>query len=117
MSKIRLLQSGLVVFAAIMLSGCVSMPGGIAPSTTPIEGRKYQILGPVTDTDSCSRLFGFIPISGVNTIHDAVEGAKQKRGADALIEVSVEYYTQYWFPIFIRHVTKVEGVAIRFDRQ
>jgi len=115
MRKVGLLQLGLVVLMAGILSGCVSMPGGIAPSSTPIEGRKYQTLGYVNDTSSCSKLFGFIPISGANSIRDAVQGAIQKSRADALIEVSVDYYTQFWF-VFIRHVTRVEGMAIRFER-
>ena len=32
--------------------GCAHTPGGIAPSTMPIDGRKYVVLGPAKATSS-----------------------------------------------------------------
>ena len=103
--------SGLLLW----LTGCMSLPGGVAPSNTPIEGRKYQVLGRTAATDSWIGLFGFIPIWGSNRISNAMDAAIRKKGGDALIEVTVDCYFQYWI-LFTRMATRVEGVAIRFER-
>lgn len=99
---------------AVMMSGCACMPGGISASTEPIQGRKFLNLGRVRNTDSRVTLFGIIPVSGSNSIRDAVDAAIRKRGGDAMISVSVESYTQYWI-LFVRHVTRIDGDVIKFQ--
>jgi hypothetical protein len=106
---------GVMGVATFFLTGCATMPGGIAASSTPLEGRSYQILGYTAATDSSVKLLGFIPISGGNHIRDAVRSAARKAGGDALIEVTVEAYDQYWI-LFSRHITRVDGIAIRFTK-
>ena len=107
---------GLSATAALfLLGGCAHFPGGIAPSNTPIEGRKYKVLGPVKATDSCVSLFGFLPISGSNSTRAAIKAAIDSRDADAMIDITVECYDQYWI-LFTRHITAVYGKAIMFDR-
>ena len=101
-------------FAAVLLAGCAHVPGGITDSTTPIDGRKYVRLGRVSRTDSHILLLGILPISGANNTRDAVNAANRSKGADALIEVTVESYFQYWI-LFTRLATRVEGEAIRFQ--
>jgi hypothetical protein len=107
-----------LVFALTMafLAGCAHMPGGIAPSTTPIEGREYRVVGRAGATDSHILLFGILPIRGSNSIRDAVNAAIAKYGADALIDVTVESYSQFWL-ILTRNVIRVEGLAIRFEHR
>ena len=84
MSKlIKGITLGLTGLAVCFMAGCATMPGGVAASSTPLEGRSYQIL-------KCT-------------------------GGDALIEVTVEGYSQYWI-LFTRDVTRVEGIAIRFTK-
>ena len=100
---------------AVTICGCACIPGGIASSTEPIDGRKYINLGRVSDTDSKITLFGIIPISGSNSIRDAIDAALQKRGGDAMIGVTVESYTQFWI-LFTRRVTLIEGDVIKFQR-
>ena len=102
--------------AILLVAGCSHLPGGISDSTTPIDGREYDELGLVNTTDSRVLLFGFIPISGSNSIRAAMEKAIRAKGADALIEVTVESYNQFWI-LFTRDVIKVEGRAIRFKRR
>lgn len=104
-----------IATAACLMTGCVTRPGGIAASSTPLEGRSYQVLGYTAATDSCVKLFGIIPLSGGNHIRDALKSAAHKAGGDALIEVTVESYDQYWI-LFSRHITRVEGFAIRFTK-
>ncbi len=100
--------------AALLLAGCAHFPGGISDSTTPINNRKYVKLGRVAKTDSYVLLLGILPVTGSNTIREAVDAAIRSRGADALIDVTVESYFQWWI-LFTRHVTRVEGEAIRFQ--
>ncbi|MFP4027447.1 MAG: hypothetical protein ACLFWL_06635 [Candidatus Brocadiia bacterium] len=88
-------------------------PGGVAPSTTPINGRSYRKLGPTSATDSYVLLFGFLPIKGSNATSTAVEAAKRKQGADALIDVTVDGYFQWWI-LFTRHAIEVRGTGIQF---
>ena len=102
-----------VVLLAGFLAGCAHLPGGIAPSTTPINGRTYTNLGHVTRTDSLILLFGIIPISGSNSTPDAIRECISSRGGDAMIEVSVEAYYQFWI-LFTRLATRVDGQVIRF---
>ena len=107
--------TGLLLLAVIVImTGCAHAPGGIAPSTTPINGRDYRVIGKTGATDSHILLFGFLPIRGSNSLRPAINAAKLKCGADALIDVTVESYTQFWL-ILIRNVIRVEGLGIRFE--
>lgn len=112
---LRGMTLGLVGVAACFMAGCATMPGGVAPSNTPLEGRSYSILKRTSGTDSRICLFGIFPISGGNHIRDAINDATQRVNADALIEVTVEAYHQYWI-LFSRDVTRVEGIGIRFTK-
>lgn len=100
--------------AALALAGCITAPGGVAPSNVPLEGRSHRVIGETSGSDSAIRLFGILPISDSNDIRDAIEDAKRKVGADALIEITVDTYTQWWV-IFTRHATRVQAVGIESD--
>jgi hypothetical protein len=106
---------GIVGLVACFVTGCRTAPGGIAPSSTPLEGRSYTVLGYTESTDSRICLFGILPVSNHNSIRDAVEDAQKRVNADALIDVTVEGYSQYYI-IFSRDVTRVEGIGIRFTK-
>ena len=105
----------LAVIIVPLLSACIYRPGGIAPSNIPLEGRSYRIVGETASTDSAIRLFGILPVSGSNSIRQALDAAIRQRSADALIDITVEGYTQFWI-LFSRHITAVRGTAIQFDR-
>ena len=107
-----------VLFAALSLlllfaAGCAHIPGGIAPSTMPIDGRKYIVLGPAKATSSAVYLFNFIPVSGSSSLREAKTSAIRSQGADALIDVTAESYSQFWI-LFSKSTIMVEGTAIRF---
>ena len=104
----------LPVIAISMLSACIYRPGGIAPSNIPLDGRSYRVVGETSSTDSAIRLFGIIPVSGSNSIREALDAAIRQRSADALIDITVENYTQFWI-LFTRSVTAVRGTAIQFE--
>ena len=103
----------LLILGAIVAS-CTHTPGGIAPSNTPIDGREYIVLGSAVETDSLIRLLGIIPLSDPNDISDAVNEAIKQHGGDALIDVTIEGYSQWWI-LFTRDVTEVKGNVIRFQ--
>lgn len=103
----------LVAVMTFLLVGCASMPGGIAPSNTPLHAKSYNIIGPTSATDSRFAILGIIPITGSNSTRDAVDKAKENISADALIDITVESYTQF-FILFSRTVTRVEADGIRF---
>ena len=106
---------GLLGMGVFLFTGCSTMPGGIAASSTPLEGRKYTVLERTTATSNCIRLFGIIPISGSNNTRSAVDKAARYVGGDALIDVTVEGFYQHWI-LFSRDVTYVEGLGIRFEK-
>lgn len=106
------------LFAAISLMlllavGCAHTPGGIAASTVPIDGRDYMVLGPAKATSTAVYLFNFLPVSGSSSLRDAKNAAIRSKGADALIDVTAESYSQFWI-IFSKSTIMVEGTAIRF---
>ena len=106
---------GLMGVCIFLLAGCAHFPGGLAPSSTPLEGRKYTVLGQAEGSDNYVLLFGILPVTGANTIRRAMDRACAKAGGDALIDVTVESHSEFWI-LFARYVTTVEGTAIRFNK-
>jgi hypothetical protein len=109
----KIVRFSAFVLLAVFASGCMYYPGGIAPSTTPIEGKSYIVLGDAEGTDSYVLLFGLIPIFGSNSTQEAIKDALESENGDALIDVTVETSVQWWI-LFIRQVIRVKGKAIRF---
>ena len=100
--------------SASVLAGCASMPGGVAASTEPINGREYISLGKVSENDSRVYLLGLIPITGENTIQDAIDKAVDSKHGDAMVKVTVDSYSSYWI-LFAKQTTRVRGEVIRFS--
>ena len=101
-----------VLWAAILTAGCMHQPGGIAPSTNPLAPGGYTELGKVRGQDCVYHLLGFIPITGGNETRNAVDDALHTKVlADALVEVTVDGYYQY-FILFSRACTQVYGMAV-----
>ena len=114
MAKLVYLKLSLLSLLVFLLAGCACVPGGISASSTPLNNKPYHILGHTSATDSRFILLWFIPLTGSNSTKDALNKAIKKVGADALIDVTVDGYNQ-WFIILSRTVTKVEGIGIRFE--
>jgi hypothetical protein len=107
----------LFVLAAVcslfIVSGCARNAGGIAPSTTPINGRAYDIIGPAEGSDVRVTLLGILPVSDGNDTREAVANAIKSSGGDALINVTVENVSRYWI-LWATNQTQVFGDAIKF---
>ena len=101
-----------VLLGATFTAGCMHRPGGISPSTKPLAPGGYMELGKVRGEDCVYHLFGLIPVTGGNETRHAVADALDKKPlADALIEVTVDGYFQY-FVLFSRACTQVYGTAV-----
>ena len=108
----RVGSAGVVMLAFLFTMGCIHRPGGIAPSTKPLAPGGYTELGQVRGQDCVYHLLGFIPITGGNETRNAVADAlRTKVLADALVEVTVDGYYQY-FILFSRACTQVYGIAV-----
>ena len=105
----------LSILALSLATGCASWPGGVAPSTTPLEGRDYTVVGREVGQDSMPLILGFIPLSGPTTVQEAIDDAVRARGGDAMINVTVDGYFHTWI-LFSLWTTRVEGDVIRFTK-
>lgn len=101
-----------VLLATVVTTGCMHQPGGIAPATKPLAPGGYTELGKVRGQDCVYHLLGLIPVTGGNEMRNAIEDAlRTKPLADALVEVTVDGYYQY-FILFSRACTQVYGTAV-----
>ena len=115
MTLTRVCLCGALAAGLLGLSGCAMTPGGVAASSTPLEGREYINLGRAVQTDSRVYLLGFIPVSGANYTRDAIDKAVRSRGGDAMTDITVESFWQWWI-LWTRVATRVDGNVIRFTR-
>jgi hypothetical protein len=101
------------VLAMMVTAGCMHRPGGIAPSTKPLAPGGYTVLGKVRGQDCVYYALGLIPVTGANETRNAVADALDKKKiADALVDVTVDGYFQY-FILFSRACTQVHGTAVQ----
>lgn len=110
----RIVLMSLLAMAVSLSVGCAHLPGGIAASTTPINGRSYTEVGHSIGTDSYILLLGIVPIQGSNYVDAALRDALARVDADALIEVTVTSHFQWWV-LFARFTIEVHGIGIQFD--
>ena len=109
------LAAGGMFCLSTLLTGCMCTGGGVTSSTLPItEKDVYTSLGEVSGSDGTLVLWIF-PIAPTSA-HAAVQDAKRKKGADGLINVTVE--NQWYVPILPISYSriKVSGEAVKFQR-
>lgn len=100
----------------LLLSGCMSAPGGIAASTVPITAKdtytvvKRRALG----TDTGVTLLG-IPLGPAPSAYKALQDVKKRTGADALINVTGENKYRYFLFLVCVQEMAVTGDAIKFQ--
>ena len=96
-----------------LTAGCVTYPGGVAPSTKPLTPTNYTVLKDVEGEDCMYYLFGLLPISHGNQLKSAVFNAiDSAKGADALIKVTVDRHWEFW-GLFGTACTQVQGTAVQ----
>jgi hypothetical protein len=99
----------------IYLTGCTS-PGGLAPSTVPITGKdSYTVVqADGYAVDSSVAILMMFPVTTCSA-YNAMQKAKAKYNADALINVTAE---NIYNPYLLYSVNKivVRGDAIKFKK-
>ncbi len=113
--RARKLISPILAFAALLAltAGCVVQPGGIAPSTIPLNPGGYTVFKEVEGEDCAHYLFGVVPISSTNQLKNAVANALDNaKGADALIKVTVDHSWQHMI-LWATSCTQVQGIAVQ----
>lgn len=104
----------LAVMALFALAGCTT-PLLMAPASTPLDGRAFEVLGP-TEGESCYANILGIPLSRDASLHTAVKEATLRVNAEALTDVVVDTWSLYTF-FFNRQCTVVHAKGIRFTGQ
>ncbi len=101
--------------AALSIVGCLRTPRAVAASSTPLEGRPYDVIGAAYAQSRQSFILGFIPLQTKGElIQETINTAARKAGGDALIDVSVETQLKEYV-LFTTFVTEVRGKAIKFN--
>ena len=112
----RITQMLSLIVLILFCVSCMHIPGGVAASNVPIDGRTYQVVGETKGRDSQIRLLGIFPISGANLTRTAMRDAINNKNADALINVSVDFYMTWWV-LWGSSITVVNGSAIKFTNK
>jgi hypothetical protein len=104
----------LATLACIALStGCIRSPIAMMPSSKPLAPNGYEELGPVEEHDCAWALLGIFPVSFGNNLQSAMQDAiAQKKGGDALIQVTAESYFQH-FIVVSRYCSIIQGIVVK----
>jgi len=107
-----LIRVALLLALCLAASGCVRIPGGVAPSNIPLSQGGYTVLGPAVAQDCKINLLGLIPISGGNHVADAIKRAQAEvPGSNALVNITVDRVTKY-FILWSQTCTEVRALAV-----
>jgi len=107
----RLMPVLLLASLLMTTAGCSRIPGGVAPSTIPLEQGGYTIIGPTAGSDCKVNLLGLIPVSGGNSVREAIDEARNKQKADALIDISIDAVSKF-FILWSETCTEVHATAV-----
>ena len=97
------------------VTGCVTSPVTIAPSTQPLQPGSYRVVGPAEGSATGVSIFG-IPVTGLRQMGDARDEALKASGGDALIDV-VGDHTSLNLLLVTIFWTTVEGQAVELEKR
>lgn len=103
----------LLVAVALVLPGCFTYAGGIAPSNKPLS-ENYSVMEKVSGTSWGVNLFGILTVKMADT-SKALAEAESSIPSDGLIRVTVNN-TGYYFLILNLQRIEVQGVAVQTRR-
>ena len=100
------------IFAATMLTSCITVPVCMTSSNTPLTGKKItENLGKTSGSSSATVILGIVMIDKPDIDEAIKEALKNKEGSTALINVKC-YETTKWFILFTINSVTVEGEAV-----
>ena len=109
----KFLSLSFIALAAMLFAGCIHRPIVLTTSTKPLAQNGYTVIGRTGGEDCAYYLLGLIPLTNGNELHEAVADAMKKKPlGDAMIEVTVDYYFQWWI-LFTRACTQVHGTVVQ----
>lgn len=117
MVRCRVRGVGVITLLALLLAvsgGCTRMPGGVAASDVPVAPGSYRVIGDTKASDCKVNLLGLIPLSGGNRLDQAMEKARRRRSADALIGITVDRDTKF-FILWSQTCTVVRATAVELN--
>lgn len=99
------------------LTGCVSSPAGLAPSTIPITSKdRYVVVKRnISECSSTTYLFGFLPLGFAPSAYDLIQDVKDKYNADGLINVAAENRYNFFLIVTVEK-TIISGDVIKFSQ-
>lgn len=112
-SIVRRSSRWLALGLAALVSGCITSPVTLSPSTTPLVPGSYRVLGEARGEAFGVAILG-IPISGFRQAGAARDDALASARADALINVAGDLTTLHLFIVTLTWTT-VEGQAIKLE--
>ena len=101
----------ITALSALLLSSCVT-PMGMTASTTPVGGKKVEVLGKGEGSDSTWSVLGLWQV-GRTDVDQAIREAVATHKGDALINVTWQERT-YWCVLFSITTLEVKGDVVRF---
>lgn len=111
-SVVSFAAAGLLVVS--LLSGCITSPVSISPSSVPVQQGQYTVV----QEDVSGRAFGLYvfgwPISELRQMAAARDRATAVAGADALINITSDY-SIINFMLFQLSWTTVRGDAVQLN--
>lgn len=107
----RFVAVSVAIICAVILTGCVTSSAGVAPSTRPLSPDGYTLMTDAEGTSWGISLLGFLPLKQAHTAA-ALDEALRDRGADALVQVSVDNRSCYLL-LFSFQTIRVSGLAAR----
>ncbi len=108
----RLIGLVAVCLMALLVSGCMTAPSGLAASTKPLAQDGYTSIGPTQGRAVGIYLLGLIPLSEPYPAREAVDRAIRQGGGDAMVDVTLDYMT-ITIPFVNVVITTANGTAVK----
>ena len=104
----------LVVLVASVMSGCIYMPSGFSPSSTPVDNKKVTVIGHAEGSTGYFSLLSVIPFGKPD-----YEGAIKEATAavpDGSALINVRAYTRFlWVVVGHIQTLYVQGDVVRLS--
>jgi len=104
----------LAMALGFLLTTACTIPGAIAPSTSPLDMNYVEISGKETSS-SCGHTLLILPLGSPSPVSEVIEEMISSRGGDALIEVSSQSWTT-WYLIGWANCFEITGKVVKVAR-